>query len=169
MKPYIIRDARENDLDDLLRLMTDHAAYEQVVFDPVGKEGNLHKALFQLPVALRCFVIEMQGVLKGYCSFTIDYSTWDASSYLHMDCLYLDEDIRGMGIGSILLQRLAGVAREHHCVNVQWQTPLFNTPAIKFYRKNGATAKEKVRFSGGLNFGTELLHDRYFKKNAPPH
>jgi GNAT superfamily N-acetyltransferase len=146
MKPYIIRDARENDLDDLLRLMADHAAYEQAPFNPEGKKGNLHKALFQSPVALRCFVIEMQGMLKGYCSFTIDYSTWDATFYLHMDCLYLDEDVRGLRIGSAVLEKLVDVARKNQCVNVQWQTPVFNTPAIQFYKKNGATGKEKVRF-----------------------
>jgi hypothetical protein len=42
---------------------------------------------------------------------------------------------------------LRDIAREKNCVNIQWQTPVFNKRAIKFYNRIGATGKDKVRFT----------------------
>ncbi len=32
------------------------------------------------------------------------------------------------------------------CEGIQWQTPIFNTRAMKFYERLGATANDKRRF-----------------------
>ncbi|QNK64940.1 GNAT family N-acetyltransferase [Pedobacter sp. PAMC26386] len=92
-------------------------------------------------------MVEIDQLIKGFCTYTIDYSTWDAANFLYMDCLYLSEDVRGMGIGSEIIRKLKEVAKGNDCVNMQWQTPVFNKPAIEFYQKNGALSKEKIRFT----------------------
>jgi ribosomal protein S18 acetylase RimI-like enzyme len=45
-----------------------------------------------------------------------------------------------------MMDKLKAIAKERNCVNVQWQTPIFNERAIKFYHRIGATGKEKLRF-----------------------
>ena len=52
----------------------------------------------------------------------------------------------GQGIGKKLMQRIAVRAKEENCINVQWQTPVFNTNAINFYNHLGAESKDKLRF-----------------------
>jgi hypothetical protein len=44
------------------------------------------------------------------------------------------------------MNRLKNVARENGCVNVQWQTPVFNKKAIRFYEKINARGLDKKRF-----------------------
>ena len=142
---YTIRPVERHDLEELVRLCSRHARYERVEYDTKAKAERLANAIF-LEGCLHCWVVEYGNGLAGYCSFTFDYSTWDACRFLHMDCLYLDPPFRGKGIGEDIVMRLKATANENNCVNVQWQTPSFNESAIRFYKRIGATEKEKVRF-----------------------
>ncbi|TWJ03279.1 L-amino acid N-acyltransferase YncA [Mucilaginibacter frigoritolerans] len=147
MSNYLIREIQENDLDELMLLIEEHTAYEQAVYNGVGKKERLQKELFRENSQLKCWVIEIDNKVNGFCSFTYDYSTWDAAFFIYMDCLYIRSSFRGIGIGSVILARLKVLAAEKQYVNVQWQTPDFNAPAIAFYKKNGALSKDKVRFT----------------------
>ncbi len=147
MSKYLIREIKENDLNELMLLIEEHTAYEQAAYNGEGKKERLEAELFRENSQLKCWVIEIDDKVNGFCSFTYDYSTWDAAFFIYMDCLYIRSSFRGMGIGSIILARLKALAAEKQCVNVQWQTPDFNTPAIAFYKKNGALSKDKVRFT----------------------
>jgi len=64
-----------------------------------------------------------------------------------MDCLYLRETFRGMGLGQRLIARLARFARRNSIAELQWQTPLWNDTAASFYRHLGATEQVKRRYS----------------------
>lgn len=144
---YAIRQVETGDLDELLTLMQEHAAYEKAHFNPDGKKERLVKALFAVPFKLYCWVVTIDQQLVGYVSFTFDYSTWDVADFMYMDCLFLRGHTRGLGIGTEILRRLRIVAAEQDCINIQWQTSVFNELAIKFYHKNSASSKQKIRFT----------------------
>ena len=143
---YVIRECIEKDLSELVELCGKHAEFEQANYDSTGKERLLKKALFSDTPKLFCFVIESSNKLQGYFSYTFDYSTWDAQTFLYLDCLYLEPEFRGHKIGEIVFDKLREIAKHNHCVHIQWQTPIFNERAIKFYNRIGGTGKEKVRF-----------------------
>lgn len=143
---YVIRDCIEKDLPELVELCGKHAAFEQVNYDSTGKECLLKKALFSDRPKLFCSVIESSSKLQGYFSYTFDYSTWDAQTFIYLDCLYLEPEFRGHRIGEIVFDKLREIAKDNDCVNIQWQTPIFNERAIIFYNRIGGTGKEKVRF-----------------------
>jgi GNAT superfamily N-acetyltransferase len=147
MSDYIIRPVKENDLEELLILIGEHADFEQAPFDPTPHKEKLKIALFGQPVRLNCWVVEQRAKLTGYVSFTFDFSTWGAADFMYMDCLYLREGSRGYGIGTAIIKKLYQLARERNCINIQWQTPAFNASAIRFYHKNHAVSKNKVRFT----------------------
>ncbi len=44
------------------------------------------------------------------------------------------------------MKRVVEEARSMGCEGIQWQTPIFNTRAMKFYERLGATANDKRRF-----------------------
>ena len=143
---YVIRECIEKDLPELVELCGKHAAFEQANYDSTGKESLLKKALFSDRPKLFCSVIESSSKLQGYFSYTFGYSTWDAQTFLYLDCLYLEPEVRGHRIGEIVFDKLREIAKDNDCVNIQWQTPIFNERAIKFYNRIGGTGKEKVRF-----------------------
>ena len=74
------------------------------------------------------------------------FSTWDASFYVYMDCLYLEEAIRGLGVGKEFMKKIREYAIDNGCKEIQWQTPYFNKQALNFYNKLGAQSKTKERF-----------------------
>jgi ribosomal protein S18 acetylase RimI-like enzyme len=143
---YIIRKCEERDLLELVKLCGNHAEFEQANYSPKGKLSSLKNAIFSEIPKLFCYVIESGNKLQGYFSYTFDFSTWDAQTFLYLDCLYLESDIRGLRIGEKVFEKLKEIATQNECINIQWQTPVFNERAIKFYKRIGATSKEKMRF-----------------------
>jgi ribosomal protein S18 acetylase RimI-like enzyme len=143
---YIIRECEEKDLPELVELCCKHSAFEQANYTSSGKETLLKNAIFSDKPNLFCSVIESNNKLQGYFSYTFDYSTWDAQTFLHLDCLYLEPAFRGLRIGEIVFDKLKKIAKLNDCINIQWQTPVFNDRAIKFYNRIGGTGKDKMRF-----------------------
>ena len=136
----------EADFCTVKRIAASHSEFEQANYDSTGKECLLKKALFSDRPKLFCSVIESSNKLQGYFTYTFDYSTWDAHAFLYLDCLYLEPEFRGYKIGEIVFDKLIEIAKHNQCVTIEWQTPIFNERAIKFYNRIGGTGKEKVRF-----------------------
>ncbi|HSD09108.1 GNAT family N-acetyltransferase [Flavobacterium sp.] len=143
---YLIRECQPADLNKVIQLCIKHAEYEKASYNPEGKEEKLKEELFSMHPRLFCLVVEVNGTVVGYTSYTIDFSTWNAGTFLYMDCLFLAEEIRGFGIGEAIIKKLRQIATAKNCVNMQWHTPQFNERAINFYRRFGGTVKDKVRF-----------------------
>jgi GNAT superfamily N-acetyltransferase len=143
---YLIRDCQPKDVNAVVHLCQKHADYERALFNPIEKENGLKNALFGKQPKLFCLVVEVNETIVGYASYTFDFSTWDAATFMHMDCLYLEEEVRSFGIGDAIIAKLKQIATDKNCINIQWQTPKFNEKAIKFYRRIGGTRKDKVRF-----------------------
>jgi ribosomal protein S18 acetylase RimI-like enzyme len=143
---YLIRNCQPNDVVTVVDLCQKHADYEKASFDAIEKEEKLKNALFSNRPKLFCLVVEVNKTILGYTTYTIDFSTWDAASFMYMDCLYLEEETRSFGIGEALIEKLKQIAITKNCINIQWQTPEFNERAIKFYRRIGGNGKSKVRF-----------------------
>jgi GNAT superfamily N-acetyltransferase len=119
--------------------------YEKAPYNKAGKQELLKKAVFS-DRKLFCFVIECDERMAGYFSYTFDFSTWDAKTFLYLDCLYLEPEFRGHRIGEIVFGKLKEIAKQNNCINIQWQTPNCNERAIKFYNRIGGTGKHKRRF-----------------------
>ncbi|MBP6385498.1 MAG: GNAT family N-acetyltransferase [Pseudarcicella sp.] len=144
---YSIRKCKEYDLNKVIELCQKHAIYEQCSYDINSKENLLKYALFSEKPQLYCFVIVINESIEGYFTYTFDFSTWDAGTYLHLDCLYLEPDYRGKKIGDKVIELLKDIAIQNNCINIQWQTPYFIEKAIRFYQRIGAKGKSKIRFS----------------------
>ncbi|MBF4506173.1 GNAT family N-acetyltransferase [Flavobacterium sp. JLP] len=147
---YSIRNCEVADLPKLVVLCQKHAAYEKASFSPEGKQELLEKALFDEHPKLYCLVVAKGKEIVGYVSYTFDFSTWDAVTFIYMDCLFLEESARSFGIGEVLIEKLKQIGIAKNCINIQWQTPEFNERAIKFYNRIGAKGKDKVRFTLNL-------------------
>ena len=146
MKKYSIRFLEKTDIPNLVKLCEAHAIYEQAEYAKEGKAKHLEKDIFSLRPKLYCLVVEDKAGLLGFATYMKQYSTWDASEYIYMDCLFLIEQARGFGIGEKLILQIKEEATKLGCSLIQWQTPEFNTRAVKFYKRIGAASKSKERF-----------------------
>lgn len=146
MKGCEVCPEQNKDINVIVELCAMHAAYEKSEYDMAGKASKLEKAIFSYSPTLFCFVAESEGKVVGYLTATKEFSTWDAEYFLHMDCLYLLENIRGSGVGSLFIKTLQEYAINSSCTHIQWQTPVDNFSAINFYEKQGAISRDKKRF-----------------------
>jgi GNAT superfamily N-acetyltransferase len=142
---YKIRFAEPKDITEIIELCALHAAYEKAEYTTENKAENLAKSLFTPNAPVLCCVVEIENKIIGYTTFMQAYSTWDANFYVHMDCLFIKDDYRNLGIGEALINKIKEYAKENDIYLMQWQTPIFNERAIKFYYRIGCTAKEKLR------------------------
>lgn len=146
MKKTNIRFVQKSDLEELIHLCEKHANFENVDYDPTNKLEKLKKHLFSDNPSLYCLVAEYSNELIGYTTYMKQFSTWDADSYIYMDCLFLSEKSRGFGLGEKLINRIKQEGTKLKCNHIQWQTPGSNTRAVKFYNRIGGKAKNKERY-----------------------
>ncbi len=142
-----IRLAKPEDLASIIALMEEHARYEHAKFSAEGLVLKLERAMNGKRPRLSIYVAEIQQQIVAYCAVTLEFSTWQASEYLHLDCLYTVSEWRGYRIGANMFARAVSFAREMNVSEIQWQTPDWNEDAIRFYQRLGARNSAKRRFS----------------------
>jgi GNAT superfamily N-acetyltransferase len=144
---YALRELRPEDLRALVGLCRAHADYERAPFVENGQEERLSRMFFGTPPRAYCLVVEAAGALVGYATWSLEFSTWRAAEYEHVDCLYLDARCRGRGLGRSLMETIARHAATLGATHLEWQTPDWNTGAARFYESLGAESAAKRRFA----------------------
>ena len=148
-----IRAAREPDVGALVMLIHEHADFERAEPPRDGLAERLPGLLFGPSPRLFALVADDGREVLGYATAELHLSTWDASEYLHLDCLFVRDDARSLGIGAMLLNRVQTLARDLGATEVQWQTPEWNDGAVRFYDRAGGIRRAKYRYS--LAVGSE--------------
>ncbi|MCW8125842.1 GNAT family N-acetyltransferase [Microbulbifer halophilus] len=142
-----IRPATPADIPPLIPLFAEHAAFEAASFCADAQfQERLAAAAFGAQPRLLLWLAVTSEDLFGYAAAYREFSTWSASEYLHLDCLYVREARRGGGVGGQLISAVIERVRQMGLAEMQWQTPAWNSRAIEFYRRLGAKALEKQRF-----------------------
>lgn len=140
----LIRAATPDDATDLVKLCRAHAAYEGLPYQDEGHALRLGAALADGRV--QAWLLTQGGQAAGYAAATLDFATLSARPFLHLDCLYVDDALRGRGWGHELMATVRLHAKTKGCAELQWQTPAWNEGAIRFYDRSGATRNLKQRY-----------------------
>ncbi|WP_116136434.1 GNAT family N-acetyltransferase [Trinickia diaoshuihuensis] len=137
--PEIIRQATPLDVSGMLGLMRELAEYEKLTHLFVATEESLGDALFGPHPAAEALVAEREGNIVGYALYFQNFSTFLGRRGLYLEDLYVQPALRGSGLGTRLLRRVAAIAVERQCGRFEWSVLDWNQPAIDFYTKMGAT------------------------------
>jgi GNAT superfamily N-acetyltransferase len=145
----VVRRAEPADLPRVVELAVQHAQYERAAPPADDLAVRLSALLFDTPAPrLSCFVARHPaGEIVGYATCEPAISTWEGRAYLHLDCLFLTPGHRGLGLGPRLVDAVLSEARRLGLTEVQWQTPVWNEGAARFYDRLGARSQEKLRYS----------------------
>ena len=134
----VVRKATKEDMPDVLELIKELAVFEkqpnavQITVDTLVAEGFGSQPLFT------CFVCLLEGQIVGMALCYFRFSTWKGRS-VHLEDLIVKESKRGQGVGMALYKRVMEHAASFNVKRVEWVVLGWNTPAIKFYEKTGAT------------------------------
>ncbi|WP_321962676.1 GNAT family N-acetyltransferase [Paraburkholderia sp. J7] len=134
-----IRAATAADVGAMHALMYELAEFEKLTHLFTGTADGLADALFGARPAAEALVAEDAGRIVGYALFFHNYSTFLSRRGLYLEDLYVQPSQRGTGLGTAMLRALAAIAVERGCARFEWTVLDWNTPAIGFYEKLGAT------------------------------
>lgn len=137
----IIRKFKREDLPEILELIRELAVFEkepdavEVDIEELEREGLGEHPLFT------CFVAEVEGKIEGMALVYFRFSTWKGRT-VHLEDLIVRRKKRGTGLGSALYKKVIEYALEQGVKRCEWVVLDWNTPAIDFYERSGATVFE---------------------------
>ena len=136
MSDTVLRFATVEDIELLLQLIRELAAYEKAPEAVVATEDDLRRHGFGPEPRFEALLAFFDDEPAGFALFYPDFSTWRGRPGLFLEDLYVREWARGRGVGRRLMTRLAALAVER-----DWPTLRFNVldwnPARGFYRRLG--------------------------------
>jgi GNAT superfamily N-acetyltransferase len=135
--------AEEGDMALILDFIRQLAVYEKLEHEVVADEERLRATLFGEHSFAEVVIAEHQGEPAGFALFFHNYSTFLARPGLYLEDLFVRPELRGRGIGKLLLQMLARIAVDRGCGRFEWWVLDWNEPAIRFYRRLGAQSMDE--------------------------
>ncbi|MDR5855030.1 GNAT family N-acetyltransferase [Caballeronia sp. LZ062] len=139
MSAASIRPAAPADTGAIVGLMRELAEFEKLTHLFVATEDGLRDALFGARPAAEALVAEQAGEVVGYALFFHNFSTFLGKRGLYLEDLYVRPALRGSGVGTMMLKKLAALAVERQCGRFEWSVLDWNQNAIDFYEKMDAT------------------------------
>ena len=132
---YRIREIEPEDYKELIKLFQEFALFEKLP----DKMTNSVELMQKESEYIKGFVaLDFDNNIIGYVTYFFAYYTWIGKS-MYMDDLYVKQNFRGNGIGSILIKNIIEKAKTEECKKLRWQVSEWNQTAIEFYENLGAT------------------------------
>jgi GNAT superfamily N-acetyltransferase len=157
---YLLRPAQVNDVVAIVGLIRELAEFEELGHLVKVTPEILRPQLFgERPVA-EALVAEVGGRVVAFALFFTKFSTFLGQPGLYLEDLYVQPAQRQLGIGRALLTRLAQIAVERGCGRFEWSVLDWNTNAISFYEKMGASVMPDWRICRVTGDALQLLGKR---------
>jgi len=83
--------------------------------------------------------------IVSFAYFHQKSSAFSGRKGLYIDAFYIDEDVRGKGLGEIMFHYLSKYSIDIGCEYLEWACLNWNKSAIKFYEKKGASCIDNLR------------------------
>jgi GNAT superfamily N-acetyltransferase len=133
-----IRTAGPEDAATVVRLIRALAAFEGLLEHVRITEADVLRDGFGARPCFECLLAEADGEALGLAIHRPSYSTFEGRPALYVEDLFVLESARQLGVGRMLMARLAAIARERGCTRMSLSVLHWN-PARAFYRRLGFT------------------------------
>ncbi len=137
---FEIRRAVEADIPLVLHFIKELAEYEKLSDIVEADEKVLRDSMFGVDSNTKALLAFYEGEPVGFAVYFFNFSSFVGRMGLYLEDLYIDPKMRGKGFGKALLKRLAQIAIEKKCGQMEWVVLDWNEPAIEFYVQLGAEA-----------------------------
>jgi GNAT superfamily N-acetyltransferase len=144
---FKIRETNEDDIPVIMDLAKQLAIYERSPDSFVATPEDYKRWGWGKESIFRALLAEntsSQG--PRYVDFALYYftfSTWTGHPTLWLEDIFVPVELRGNGIGSVLLKQLAKIALEKKCERMEWTVLDWNKPSHKFYYALGAKSMDE--------------------------
>lgn len=132
-----IRQAQRTDAGLVLAFIQKIAAYEKMSDEVVATIQSIETYVFDQGAA-EVLIAEYEGKPVGFALYFENFSTFQGRTGLYLEDLFVDQEMRGLGIGKKLFQAVAAEAVRRGCQRMEWTCLDWNQPSIDFYHAMGA-------------------------------
>jgi GNAT superfamily N-acetyltransferase len=141
----VIRSARSEDTDAILKLMREFAEFEGLSEYFTTDAERLQRVLFGERRFVEGLVAERGESVIGYALAYQNFASFRGQRGLFLEDLYVSESERGSGAGKALLKAVAKRAAELGCERLDLQVLNWNMNALRFYESLGGVRDEDER------------------------
>jgi GNAT superfamily N-acetyltransferase len=133
-----IRTGTRDDVPAAFALIQELALFEKAPHEVSNTPERMLEDGFGENPVYGFLVAELNHQIAGLSLYYFRYSTWKGKR-LYLEDLIVTEAYRGKGLGKLLFEATMKKALELNCYGMSWQVLDWNTPAIDFYKKYGAS------------------------------
>jgi GNAT superfamily N-acetyltransferase len=134
-----VRLATREDVPDIVTMIREAADHEGHAHLATATPARMEAELFGAGATCDCLIGECDGRTVAFALYFHNFSTFLCRKGLYLEDLFVRPAARGLGLGKLLLQRLARIAVERECGRFEWGVLQWNVQAQAFYRRMGAT------------------------------
>ena len=136
---FTIRTATVTDIPLILSFIKELAEYEKLSNEVVATEEILAESLFgERSSSAEVVIGYYKNEPVAFALFFHNFSTFLGKPGLYLEDLYVNTEMRGKGIGKVLILYLANLAKNRGCGRFEWWVLDWNKSAIQFYHSIGA-------------------------------
>ncbi len=134
-----IRKAKKSDSKAILMLINKLADFEKLSPPDPNAKTRLIRDAFSKNPAFRILLAVKKNKIYGYAFYFFSYSSFLSRKTLYLEDIFISEKFRNKGLGKLFFKKLLKIAKRNKCGRLEWVVLDWNTNAIRFYEKLGAT------------------------------
>ncbi len=152
MSALILRKGTDDDAELIISYLKKLAEYEKLT-ENCNITPEVLIRLMNEENGLNVIIAEKSGVPAGMMTYYFyKIATLSGKRIMYIEDVFIDEQLRGEGIGSRMFEEAKQIGREKDCAELRWKCLEWNTPAQDFYGKIGG----KLSDNGWLNYTIDL-------------
>lgn len=133
MSAAIIRPLEQSDHAEWRRLWTDYLAFYEASLPEEVYASTWARLFDEGRYEPNGLIAVADGRAVGLVHYIFHRTCWAAADNCYLQDLYADPDVRGTGVGRVLIEAVYARADEAGSPNVYWMTQAFNETARTLY------------------------------------
>jgi ribosomal protein S18 acetylase RimI-like enzyme len=138
--PIQIKEAEIHNIDEILKMIREFAAFENLSDFCEVNEETLRAALFGETKCAEAILVFEDEKAVGYAIFYPNFASFRGQRGLYLEDLYVKPEYRGSRVGESILKHIAKLAKTRGLERIDFLVLDWNEKAIRFYEKLGAKA-----------------------------
>src|SRR6185436_6999311 len=129
-----VREARPDDAEAMVRMVQALAEYQGIGDRVSARPEDFRRDGFAPQRKFEALIAERHGHPVGLALFQMVYTSWEGSAALQITDLFVDEAVRGTGVGFKLVREVGRMAKDRGCTSLQLNVVHANPSRASFGR-----------------------------------
>jgi GNAT superfamily N-acetyltransferase len=138
-----VRETKAGDIPAIALLIREFAEFEKLTQWCEVTEADLYEAIFGEGKFVQSLVAMDGNRFVGYALFFPVFKSFRGERSIFLEDLYVTPDLRGNGLGLVMLREVVVYAKRQGFVRLDWQALKWNEAAINFYKNLGAETDDE--------------------------